>query len=126
MGRVLVGACVIRVADVATHRQAKQLSHEVIFKSGADDLSLVGQIFRSDESNNAVDEKRMESARHSVSACFECQLIDSVMRIGGKSAALAGFEVHHVIPYPANIALAMMLENLFAAFAQHVQSDSEA
>ena len=63
----------------------------------------------------------MEYARDSVSARFERQLIDSVMSFGGKSAALAGFEVHDVIARPGNIAMAMMLQHLFAAFAQHVQ-----
>ncbi len=54
------------------------------------------------------------------------------MRFGGESAALAGFEIHDVIACPADIAidihiaLAMMLENLFSALAQHVQRDSEA
>ena len=52
------------------------------------------------------------------------------MRLGGESAALAGFEVHRVIAYPADveieIALAMMFENLLLAFPQYVQSDAEA
>src|SRR5450755_1616343 len=48
------------------------------------------------------------------------------MGLGGESAALAGFEVHYVIACPSDVALPMMLENLFAALAQHVQGDSEA
>src|ERR1700692_4596216 len=48
------------------------------------------------------------------------------MRLSGQSAALASFEVHHLISRPTDISLAMMLKTLLAAFVQHVQSDSEA
>src|SRR5258708_37678150 len=98
----------------------------MVFESSADDLPLVVQIFGPDEAYYTVDEKRLEGARDSVGSCFEGELIDSVMRIGRESAALAGFEVHDVIAYPASVPLAMMIENLIAALVQHVQSDSEA
>ena len=98
----------------------------MILKPGADDLPLVVQILRADEADDAVDEERLERSRDSVCPRFERQLIDSVMRLRGQSAALAGFEVHHVIPCPARLTLAVMLKNLFAAFTQHAQSDSEA
>src|SRR5580658_1225236 len=97
----------------------------MVFESGADDLSFIVQILRANEADDTVDEKRAEGARDSVGSRFERQLIDSVMCFGGESAALAGFEVHDVVAYPADIMLAMMFENLFAALAQHVQSDSE-
>src|SRR5713226_3031834 len=98
----------------------------MVLESSADDLPLVVQILRPDEADDTVDQKRLEGSRDSVSSCFKRQLIDSVMRLGRESAALARFEVHRVIPDPAHIALAMMLEHLFAPLAQHVQSDAEA
>ncbi len=52
----------------------------------------------------------MESPRDAVSSRFERELIDSVMRLGGQGAALTSFEVHDVIPGPADISLAMMLK----------------
>src|ERR1700704_1134265 len=107
VGGVLVGGGVIRVADVATHRQAKQLAHEMVFQSSADDLPFVVQILGPDEAYDTVDEKRLEGARDSVGSRFEGKLIDSVMRLGGESAALTCFEVHQVIAYPASIPLAM-------------------
>src|ERR1700675_341886 len=98
----------------------------MVFESSADDLALVVQILGTDEADYTIDEKRLVGPRDSVGSRFERQLIDSVMRFGGETAALAGFEIHHVIACPASIPLAMMLENLFAALAQHVQCDSEA
>jgi hypothetical protein len=50
---------------------------------------------------DAIDEKWLEGARDSVSTGFERQLINSVMGFGGECAALAGFEVHHVVAHPA-------------------------
>src|SRR5271167_4999947 len=102
----------------------------MVFESSADDLPFVVQILRADEADDTVDEKRMEGARDSVGSRFERELIDSVMRLGGESATLAGFEVHRVISHPAGVeiagALAMMFENLFVALAQDAQSDAEA
>ena len=40
----------------------------------------------------------MESPRDAVSSRFECELIDSMMRLGGQGAALTSLEVHDVIP----------------------------
>src|ERR1700726_3575570 len=98
----------------------------MILKSSADDLPLVIQILRPDEADNAVDEERVERPRNSISPRFQRQLIDSVMCLRGKSATLAGFEIHRMIACPADIALSVMLENPFAAFTQHGQSNSEA
>src|SRR5579872_1871108 len=98
----------------------------MILKPCADNLSLVVQILRADETDDAVNEERLKRSRHSVRSRFQRQLIDSVMCIRGKSAALAGFEVHDVIARPADIALAVMRKDPFAAFTQHGQSNSEA
>src|ERR1035438_5189433 len=103
VSRVLVGGGVVGVADIAAHRQAQQLTHEMVFETSADDLPLVVQILRADEADYAVDEKRLEGARDSVGSRFERKLINSVMRFGGKSATLAGFEVHHVVANPSDI-----------------------
>src|SRR6266446_6430267 len=98
----------------------------MILKPGTDDLPLVVQILRPDEAHDTVHEKRLEGPCDSVSSCFERQLIDSMVRLGRQSAALASLEVHHVIPGPAGIPLPMMLKNPFAALPQHVQGNSEA
>src|SRR5882724_2204668 len=108
------------VADIATHRQTQQLTHEMILKPGADDLALVVQILRPNESDDAVYEERVESSGDSVRPCFERELIDSMMRLSGQGAALACLEVHHVIPSPGGIPLPMVLTNAFAAVRQHV------
>ena len=126
IGGILVGSGVIGVADITTHGQSKQFTHEMVFEPGTDDLSLVVQIFRPDETNDAVDEKRLEGAGDAVSSSFECQLINSMVRFGGESTALASFEVHRVVPNPADIALAMMFLDLFVTLSQHVQRDSKA
>src|SRR5260370_16572671 len=102
----------------------------MVFESSADDLPLVVQILRPDEADDTVDQKRLEGSRDSVSSGFKRQLIDSVMRLGRESAALARFKVHRVVPDPADIviviALTMMIQNLFAPFPQHVPFSSEA
>src|SRR6266436_9321023 len=98
----------------------------MILKTGTDDLPLVIQIFRPDEADDTIDEKGFESACDSIGSCFEGQLIDSVMRVGRQSAALTGFEVHHLISHPARIPLAVMRENLLSALAQQAQGDPEA
>ena len=41
VGGILVGGRVIGVANIAAHRQAEQLAHEMIFESGANDLPLI-------------------------------------------------------------------------------------
>src|SRR5262249_9585479 len=117
---------VVGVADVATHRQSEQLAHEMIFKARANDLPLVVKIFGADEADDGVDEKRLKHARDSVGAGFERELVHAEMRFGGKSAALASFEVHYVVACPRDVTFFVMLEDLFAAFTEHLQCDSEA
>jgi hypothetical protein len=48
------------------------------------------------------------------------------MRFGGEGASLPRFEVHDVGAFPGDIALAVVVENAFAALAQHHQGNSEA
>src|SRR5262249_17106010 len=115
----------VRVADIASHGQSQQLAHEVVFEPGADDLPFVVKIFRPDEAHDAVDQKGMECRRDRVGAGLKCQLINSVMCVRGKSAALSGFEVHGIVPDPSHIATAVVIENSFPTLAQHRESDSE-
>ena len=98
----------------------------MILQAGANDLALVVQILGSNEADHAVDEEGIESASDTVSSRFERQLVDSVVRFRGQGAALAGFEIHHVVSYPRNITLAMMFQNALAAFSQHGQIYTEA
>jgi hypothetical protein len=65
----------------------------MILQPGADDLPLVVQILRADETYDTVDQKRLESPCDSVRSRFERQLIDSVMCLGGKRAALTSFDI---------------------------------
>jgi len=41
----LIGFRMVCVADIATHGQAKELAHEVIFQAGADDLAFIVKVF---------------------------------------------------------------------------------
>src|SRR5262249_18566585 len=123
---VLVGSSVVRVADIASHGQSQELAHEMVFESSAYDLSFVIQVFRPDESNDAVNQKGIECTRNSVSSGFESQLINSVMRVCRKSTPLSGLEVHDVVADPCHIATAMVRQDAFPAFAQHSESDSKA
>src|SRR5271154_2928126 len=53
---VLIGFRVIRIADVAAHRQPQQLAAEMIFKSRAQNLLSVIKILRPDKAYDGVDE----------------------------------------------------------------------
>src|SRR5262249_55203585 len=70
-------------------------------------------------------QKGMECTRDPVGAGLKRQLINSVMCVRGKSAALSGFEVHGIVPDPSHIATAVVIENSFPTLAQHRESDSE-
>ena len=122
VGGILVRVGVIRVADVAAHRQAEQFAHEMIFEAGANDLPLVVEIFRADEADDAIHQKRIEASRDAIGAGFQRELIDSVMRFGGKRAALAGLEIHHVACLSSRLRGVVMRENPLAAFAQHCKT----
>ena len=67
---VLIGRRVVRVADIAAHRESQEFAHEMIFEAGANDLPFVVKIFRPDEAYDAVHQERMEHASHTVSARF--------------------------------------------------------
>src|SRR5215471_1165549 len=94
---VLIGLGVIGVTDIDTERQAEQLAAEMILQPRADDLLAVKKIFRPDETDDAVDQKRIEGARHRVSARLAGLLIDSMMRIGRQRGPLSGLEIHDVV-----------------------------
>src|SRR5271170_3861386 len=115
----------IGVTDIATHRQAEDFAHEMVFQSGANDLALVVEIFRTDESHYAVHNKRIEGARDAIGPRFQRELIDAVMSLRRKGTALAGFEIHGLRAEPGDVSRAVIGENLFATFAQRRQADTE-
>src|ERR1051325_11076524 len=86
----------VGIANVTTHGQAKQLAHEMVFQSGADDLALVVEIFRADKTHYAIDQKWLKDPGHTVSARFKRELIDTVMSVSRERAALTGYEVHAI------------------------------
>ena len=63
--------------------------------------------------------KGSKRAGDAIGARFERQLIDAVVRFGGERATLAGFEIHHVLALPGDVAPAMVFQYLFSAFAKH-------
>ena len=79
----------IRVTDIAPHRESQKLAHEMIFQAGANNLPLVVKIFRADETHNAIYEERAEHARDAIRARFERELIDPVMRLTRRERSLA-------------------------------------
>src|SRR6267378_510094 len=115
----------IRVADIAAHRQPEELAHKVIFETRANDLPLIVKIFRTDEADNTVHQERIKRTRNGVRTRFQSQLIDSMMSSGGECASLPRFKIHDIRAPPVHVSLAMMFENLLAAFAQHFQCDAE-
>ena len=116
IGRILVGLRVVGVTDIATHRQAQQLSHKVIFQPGSNDLSFIVQIFRPDKANDAVYQKRLEYTRNPIRPCFQCELVDAMMGFRRKRASLPRFKVHQIFTHPRHIALAVMFHCLFSSF----------
>ncbi len=119
---VLIGVGMIGVADVAAHRYAEQLAADVILQPGADDLLAVVEIFRADEAHHGVHQQWFVVARHRIGAHLAGLLIHAVVRIGRQRAALAGFEIHHVV---ADIA-ATQRQARFITFLQQGQVDAEA
>ncbi len=119
---ILVSLGVVGVADIATHRHAQQLAAEVVFQACADDLLAVVQVLGADEPDHRVDQERLEMACHGIGAGFAGLLVDAVVGIGRQGAALAGLEVHEVLPQGA----ALERQARLIAFLQHVQVDTEA
>ena len=118
---VLIGFGMVGVADVTAHRHAEQLAAEVIFKTGTDDLLAVVQVFGADKTDHGVHQKRLEMSGHGVGAGFAGLLIDTVVSVGREGAALAGFEIHQVVPEgPAFQAQACVI-----TFLQYIQIDAE-
>src|SRR6195256_653508 len=115
----------IRVADIAAHRQPKELAHKVIFETRANDLPLVVKIFRADEADNAVHQERIKRPGNGIRTRFQSQLIDSMMSPGGECASLPRLKIHDIRAPPLHVSLSMMFQNLLAAFAQHFQRDAE-
>ncbi|MNH22026.1 hypothetical protein D3C79_818660 [compost metagenome] len=93
----------------------------MVFEAGADDLLAVVQVLRADETDHGVDQERLEVAGHGIGAGFAGLLVDAVVGVGRQRAALAGFEVHQVLPEGA----AFQRKARFVAFLQHVQVDAE-
>src|SRR6202040_578388 len=104
---------------------SEELAHEMIFQAGANDLPLVVKIFRPDKADDAIDQKRMEDASDAIGARLERQLVNPMMCLGRKSAALSRLKIHRVRALPGNVALRMVFENLLAPFAQHLQRDAK-
>ena len=94
---VLIGLGMVRVADVAAHRETEQLAAEVILEAGADDLLAVVEVLGPDEPDHRVDEQRPELARHRIGPCLAGLLVHAMVGVGGQGIALSGFEVHHVV-----------------------------
>ena len=58
----------VRVADIATHRQSEKFAHEVIFQAGANDLSFIVKVFWTNETNHTIHQERVEYSRDAVRA----------------------------------------------------------
>src|SRR5437868_772126 len=125
VSRVLVGGCVIGVADIASYRETKQFSHEMVFETGANNLALVIQILWTDEANHTVHDKWLEYARHSVGSSLERELVNPVVGFGRERASLPSLKVHYIVTFPDDVSLLVVLHDLFPAFAQHSQRDTE-
>src|SRR5271168_656053 len=116
----------VRVADIAAHRQAKKFAHEMIFQPSANDLAFVGEIFRADEANDAVNQERVEHSRYSIRARFEGYLVHALVGFSGEGTTLPCFEIHHVRAFPLHVAPTMMFEHARAALAQSRERNAEA
>ena len=93
----------IGVADITPHWQAQQLATEMVLQAGPRDLLAVIQVFRPDKPDHGIHQKRLEFAGHGVRPGLAGLLIDTVMGIGRQRAALAGFEIHHVVTHRAAV-----------------------
>ena len=119
---VLIGLCVVGVADVAAHRQAQQLAAEVVFQAGADDLFAVIQVLRADKADHGIHQKWLEVPSHCIGAGLAGLLVEAMVSTGGQRAALAGFEIHQVVAEGT----AFEAQAGVVAFLQDLQADAEA
>src|ERR1700730_17103629 len=86
----------VGVTDVDAKRQAEQLAAEMVLEPGANDFLAVIEIFRTDEADHAVDQKRIERAGDGIGARFAGLLVDAVMGVGRERRALPGLEIHDI------------------------------
>ena len=94
---VLVHLHMVGVASIAAHGDIGQFAHEHIFHTGTSNLFLVIEVFRSDESNNGVNEEWMPSTSKSIATSFKSKLVSIPSTIGRKLSAFTGLEVHNVL-----------------------------
>ena len=118
---VLVGFGMIGIADIATHGKAEQLTAEMIFERGSQDLLAVVEVFGADEAHDRIDEQRFEMACDGISTGFARLLVHAVMSLRGESAPLPGFEVHDIVAERA----AIQFERLCTGFAQDREIDTK-
>src|ERR1700677_1509559 len=69
----------------------------MVLQPGANDLLAIVEILWSDESHHGIHQHGPVAAGNGVGPGLTGLLVNPVMGIGGKSAALSGFEIHHVI-----------------------------
>lgn len=93
----------------------------MILQAGADNLFTIVQIFRADKADHGVDQQRGEMTRYRIGARFAGLLIDAMMCVGRQTAALPGFEIHHVIAQGA----AVKAQRRLLRFRQQRQIDAE-
>src|SRR5207247_1127312 len=96
-----------------------------VFQAGARDLAFVVKVLRSDEADDAVNQKWIERPRDAVCASFERQLVDAVVGVGRQSAALPRFEIHYVVADPGHVPLPVMFEHALAAFTELRQTNAK-
>ena len=93
---VLVCHHVVCVAAVAAHGYAGELAHEVVLEACPYYLTAVVKVFRTDEAYHCVHHERFELPGKGVAAGFHCNLVGTVVGIGGELASLSCLEVHYV------------------------------
>jgi len=112
----------VGIANITTHRHAKQLATKVIFKPGTGDLFAIKQIFRTDEADHRIDQKRRVFARDRIGARLDSLLIDAFVGIGRKRSTLPGFKIHDIV---ADRAALKPLGGVFG-LGQHGLGDAKA
>src|SRR5260370_18347282 len=97
----------------------------MILESRANDLPFIVKILRTDESDHAVHQERIESAGNAVGARLQSQLIDSEVRPRRQRASLPGFKIHNIVALPTRVSLPILSKNLFSTFTQHRHCNSQ-
>jgi hypothetical protein len=69
-----------------------QVAAKMVFQTGADDLLAVVEVFRPDETYDAVYQERIEGPRHGIGPGFAGLLVHPMVGVRGQGAALAGLE----------------------------------